>query len=246
MKKIIFAIVATFYACVVSPISRADVVMPLGTATTEGFAANCIPFNCFMLHYQQVYDAASFGTSPIEIVGIAFRGDETVGDASGSYTATIGLSTTSSAVDGLSTTFASNTGADALTVFNGIVTIATTAGPGPRPFDFVINLTKPFVYDPARGNLLLDVVPEGTTVGPFGVGFFDASFTLGDDTSRLLGDPTALVGFADTGGLVTKFITAPAVPEPTTGMLVALGLAGIALARRRPFDGDSCELATRT
>src|SRR5207249_8841041 len=73
----------------------------------------------------------------------------------------IDLSTTSAGDDGLSTTYANNVGADDTVVFTrGALTLSSAfTGPpdGPKDFDIIITLTTPFLYNPALGNLLLDV-----------------------------------------------------------------------------------------
>jgi hypothetical protein len=60
----------------------------------------------------------------------------------------------------LSTTFAENIGAGNTLVFSGTLNWATGNLPGPgntRQFDVVFPFTTPFLYDPAAGNLLLDI-----------------------------------------------------------------------------------------
>jgi len=62
-------------------------------------------------------------------------------------------STTASAV------FTENWGADRQLVFSGTATFSTEAlGPaeGPQAFDYVVEFQRPFRYDPAQGNLLLE------------------------------------------------------------------------------------------
>src|SRR5205823_2210425 len=146
-----------------------NIVVPNSNATVEGNIANSFPFNIadFSLssqRYQQVYSAAQFAavSGPQLVTQIAFRPDASAGSA---FTATlpnvqINLSSTSKAPDGLSTTFASNVGADDTIVHSGPLALSSAfSGPagGPKAFDIVITLTTPFRYDPAAGNLLLDV-----------------------------------------------------------------------------------------
>jgi hypothetical protein len=99
----------------------------------------------------------------------------------------------------------------------------------PGVFDIVIPLTRPFIYDPARGNLLLDVenFGGGTTTQ------FGAENVLGDSVSRVVADndvhsPTAFT--VDTLGLVTEFLTP--VPEPSSLAVLGTVIAGFGLFRR--------------
>lgn len=220
-----------------------NVVVPNGLAGVEGNLNNGFPFNLSnngltMQRYQQVYGAGEFSSvvGPKLITTITFRPD---GDTGSAFASTItdiqiNLSTTSAAVDALSTTFASNIGGDDTIVFSGALSLSSSSSGGPpRNFDIVINLSTPFLYDPANGNLLLDVrnfSGESTTQ-------FDAENTSGDGTSRIftvgsgVSSPTA--DGADTIGLVTQF-TFAAVPEPSTIALTSVGVVGIAnLLRRR-------------
>ena len=75
------------------------------------------------------------------------------------------LSTTHKTPEGLSSTFAENIGSDEQLVHDGPITFSTNnTGPadGPKEFDLTVKFDTPFYYDPALGNLLLElVVPEG-------------------------------------------------------------------------------------
>jgi hypothetical protein len=158
----------------------------------------------------------------------------------------IDLSTTAAAPDALSTTFASTVGLDNTIVFGGaggapLALSSAFTGPagGTKAFDIVINLTTPFHYNPALGNLLLDVrnFGGGTTTT------FDAQTTSGDPVSRAVttfsGVNSATADLNDTIGLVTRFTTTAAVPEPSTLALTGLGMLGLAgwLRKRKKASG---------
>jgi hypothetical protein len=94
----------------------------------------------------------------------------------------INLSTTSVADDALSLTFADNVGADDTVVFSSPLPLQSRSrGSNPKNFDIVINLTTPFFYDPAMGNLLLDV----RNFGGGKTTFFDSVHAGGDGVSRV-------------------------------------------------------------
>ena len=218
------------------------VVVPNSARTVEGNNNNSFPFDITTFglpsqRYQQVYAASQFGGGGL-ITQIIFRPDAFAGHA---FTSTlsdiqIDLAYSSAPDDGLSTTYANNiTAGDTIVFARGPLTLSSAfTGPpaGPKDFDIIITLTTPFFYNPALGNLLLDVRNFGagsTTV-------FDAVFTSGDGVSRVfsttnVNDPT---GITDSLGLVTGFNI---VPEPgTAAMLLAGGGTLLALfggCRRR-------------
>jgi hypothetical protein len=182
--------------------------------TQEGNYNNIFPFciGSSSQRYQQVFLATEFvSLSKQELITqILFRPDAIFGDAFSSTIPDIqiNLSTTSAAPDRLSTTFANNVGNDDTVVFNrGLLSLSSAdIGPvvGPKEFDIAINLSTSFFFNVNKGNLLLDV-------RVFAGGFtttFDAENTLGDSISRVFNNNVnASTGFADTIGLVTKFIT---------------------------------------
>jgi hypothetical protein len=98
-------------------------------------------------------------------------------------------------------------------------------------FSLIFDLSDdPFLYDPSRGNLLLDVRITDTNLNQVGVWSFVGRAESGDLTSRAYRDRTAN---ADTFGLSTEFVFTPTViPEPATALLVAWGLAAIGISRR--------------
>lgn len=220
----------------ISVATATAVVAPNGDANSEGNTNNVAPFSAGWFgsnptaRYQQVYGSNQFGGSSIDIGAIAFRFDSIV--APGTETdvfpdVQIDLSTSSSAPDQLSTTFANNVGANNSVVYSGSLTLTGSAlGQSPNPFDLIINLQTPFLYNPSQGNLLLDISIDGA--GSFPISTLDADNTSGDGTSRVwtpssgsANDPT---GNADTFGLVTEFLPATAAPEPSSLGLGALGV----------------------
>jgi hypothetical protein len=208
--------------------------------------ADCYPFMCndsgtgsgLAIEYQQVYSSSAF-SGPVlitsetfyDLYAQMFGGDELL--LGGNYA--FSLSTTSAAVNALSTDLADNLGADDTTV------LTYAASPGGETFgtDFTFTNTTPFRYNPARGNLLLDITVEDqdNLVNALGNSFNDADDT-GMKTSRayeFTGDSTTAV--ADSTGLVTTFETTP-VPEPSSFVLAftffSLLGAGVLLRRAVP------------
>jgi hypothetical protein len=105
-------------------------------------------------------------------------------------------------------------------------------------FDTIINFTTPFLYNPAAGNLLLDVRNfSGASVTNT---FFDAQTTTGDSVSRVYGAegaPLATSGTTDSLGLITRFTYSTpnaSVPEPgSLAMLLGFSVTGVRFLRRR-------------
>jgi len=160
---------------------------------------------------QEVYQAKQFPSGPISITELRFRpADAPYG---GAFSCTVGniqihLSTTTNSAGSLSTTFANNVGSDDTTVFNGSLHLSSRfTGPasGPKDMDIVVHLQKPFAYNPANGNLLLDVFTRSAD----GVGAFVQVFGETNDTgSRVvaLNPNSATASFSDTGVDAVKFI----------------------------------------
>ena len=200
---------------------------------------------------QQIY-SASFFNGPTTITGVSFRaypGGAPSFFSSNSVSVSdlvVSLANTSASANenagvAPSTTFAGNIGANAATVFSGAITLTTAAtGVGAQPFDYTVNFTTPFHYDPGAGNLLLDfLIPTGATVSGSGFGFltFDTANDLNDGVFSVvnIGSGSAASGTLSTAAAITQFHTAAAAPEPASWALMMAGvaLAGGALRRRR-------------
>ncbi len=219
------------------------------TTYTLGSAndGNCYPFNCNdsgsatgqSIEYQQVFDATQFGAGG-NITSITFfdqflpgLGFANVPLLSGSYT--ISLAVTSAAVGGLSTNLASN-------ITSGEATFLVDAGdPGVGAgFSTLTFNGTPYFYNPASGNLLLDIVVTNqanvTSASYSPANGFDAE-DAGTSTSRAyqIGTQAAV---ADGNGLVTAFdVSTSAVPEPGTYALMGGALVALAAWKKRKMGG---------
>ncbi|MFL6520912.1 MAG: hypothetical protein ACJ8NS_11875 [Chthoniobacterales bacterium] len=223
-----------FLASAFTQILAADVVVPNALLPHQGDTGNLLPIlSPNPIRYQQVFDHTQFATFAAGgeyITQIAFR----VHSPGIPFSATISslqvnLSTTAKAVDGLSPTFAANVGADDTVVFpQASVQFSTSvAGPidGPQAFDLVITFPTPFHYDPAQGNLLVDIRnASGTTHDPANDQEVDATSAAADTTSRVynLGDVNAASAGTtgssfqmDTLGAVMRFVSTPTAPTVT-------------------------------
>ena len=233
-----------------APWVRADaIVVPNTLVTAEGNDSNFGPFFNNSVRYQQVYSASQFPSAgPLMITQIAFRPDGSVTDSSLKIffdSVRIDLSTTSSTPATLSTTFASNVGADDKTVFNSFVfTSAPVTGPTGGPKDFTITFAlNPFVYNPSAGNLLLDVraFESGGGISAAFDAESNSAFTAHVDAP----DVSAASGSPFATGLVTQF-QFTAVPEPSTVVLGSLGalLVGVVAWWRQRRSGRSLRRVT--
>jgi len=122
----------------------------------------------------------------------------------------VNLSTTQRGPDGLSSIFSDNVGTNDTVVFSGRLDTGLDGGRlgGLEPFSFEIWFSsKLFFYNPASGNLLLDVrVFQGNTNtnGMIPI-VFDAVNVTNDSVSRVFwGDVNASTGLVETIGLPTQ------------------------------------------
>lgn len=196
-------------------------------------SANCAPFACVLTppatRYQQVYAAGAFG-GPLDIRTIAFPLSAAGSLNTGTFA--VYFSTTTAAVDGLDTLhFDANLGSPARLF--GTYTLSSL---GPLQTTALRFVGAAYHYDPAAGNLLLDVRAATPIADPGQFARQSAFFVSrgsildhapGGNYSRAQDFAFGNVGY----GLDTRFSST--VPEPGPVVLLLGGLAGIAVIARR-------------
>lgn len=198
----------------------------IGTPNSSG----CAPFTCGG-SWQQVYGASAFsGVSLFDTVSFFYDQTFRPGDlVTGDLTITFYL--TSSPVDGLSVDWNANRGQ--LLSNLGTFTLDGSLAPDVLSFE-----GAPFLYNPADGNLLMEmsVLLTAPLPGQLRAGAYQYAVDFSDQTSRY---PSGQGGNADTLGLVTQF-GFNGVPEPATWamMLLGFGAVGVALRRNRRNGAD--------
>jgi hypothetical protein len=240
-RTVLLRIFLSFFLFVLQAVGAQTIVAPNDLANTYGGAPNVAPFDIGNLHissmrYQQMYDASQFGTIVTGgeyITQIAFRAAVIDNDFSDTLQSIqFDLSTTANT--DLSSTFADNVGIDDTTVFNGSWSFSSAGGAaGASVFDIVLNLTTPFFYNPANGNLVLDV---RNFDGGYSA-YFDDSYLAGEGISRVWSRDVSVstaVG-SDVEGLVTQFTFSP-VPEPSSLVLITICSTAFAAWRKRPWE----------
>jgi hypothetical protein len=211
--------------------------------TTVGVAdmGSCYPALCNdsgtsvgqNIDYQQVYGASAF-SGPLTITSISFFFDAQAGGTglilSGNYLIDLGYA--ANGVGALITSLNSN-----IVGTESLFASASSGGNDSANPTATINGQTPFNYDPANGDLLLEIIASNQSIFPTGTGngYFEADDT-GQVTSRAY-CVTSQTCVADSAGLVTEFnleASDPApVPEPVTLSIFGAGLAGAIGMRRR-------------
>ncbi len=178
--------------------------------------------------WQTVYGADQFPQHPITIHEIRYRPSRVSGKAFSTtiQNLQINLSTSQKAPNALSRTFAENLGTDDTVVFHGAITLSSgfvSTPAGPKEFDIVIPLATPFFYNPAAGNLLLDLRnPDGSSMASR----IDAGTSQSDSASRVwsrVPDLVALTGDNNAEIIQIRYSTEPTSPTAPIILVQPIG-----------------------
>ncbi len=146
------------------------------------------PFGIPSMRYQQIYAADQFANGGV-IDELRFRralGTDTISNLE--LDVEIRLSYAATSVLTSSANFAENVGSDVTTVYNGPLTISSSATVVPFDFDAVIDVDDTFVYDPSRGDLLVDFLVRDSNYS-FPAYFEATSYPAADDaTTRIFAE----------------------------------------------------------
>ncbi|MCA8948134.1 MAG: hypothetical protein KDE27_01450 [Planctomycetes bacterium] len=195
---------SSFVVCLstASLLAQATIVIPDGTANAAGDTSNAFPWGTSAstfpgLRLMAVYGAANFTNQsvsvPVVITGLKWRPDNNApAYAGGQFSAvTIELSTSPTGWAGVTTSYASNHGADRTVVYDaalhGPVTHTATAGSGgwtPQSWCVDVPLAVPFLYDPSAGDLVIDVDYPTGSFGAGAVGQMDVQ-SANSNSSRI-------------------------------------------------------------
>lgn len=238
---VIMLIVTSFSHVTLGQGVEIEQVVPRFLETVEGSVENTggDPFpNGWRIQF--IYSGSEFGDLPDShrlINEMRWRPDSST---SAPVTSTepweIRVSTTQKSPNTISATYDENIDSPQTLVLSGEITqVTTNTGPaeGPREFDIVFPFDTPFRYDPAEGNLLVDII----NLGPVDGTDFDLTPDLHAGTNGLgggVGDPNGFTNPVAPNVFRDQIVPAEFVfiPEPSGLVLSAIAFVAIVLRRR--------------
>jgi hypothetical protein len=192
-----------------------DIVEPLSNITT--FQVPVADTRILAIYNSSLFQ----GTGAIDIQDISFYSEGGVSGITGESPIQIFLGTTPIPAASLSPTYSNNISGGETLVYSG--TLLPTASESVGGFTITLSLLAPFLYQPADGNLLLDIRNTGgAAMFPYPVAFSDGSY--------------AVEGVSPTGSVagVAPVIQFASAPEPKSFvLLVTVVLAVLVLMRKK-------------
>ncbi len=141
-----------------TPTSR---FLPADRESTEAHESIDFPFGHTVFLSQQIFEAADVASRPSALFEIAFRYDRPRSAIRPTTlpNVTVRLGTTQIPPTSMASSFAQNRGTPLQTVFQGAVMLpaANAQDSGTAPFAIRLPLNTPVAYDPAQGNLLIEI-----------------------------------------------------------------------------------------
>lgn len=209
----LFAAIRVAAVAAIAAVTNAQVqtlLAPASAATQDLPTATAQPFDAGPMRVLYVLDSSHFSlggiTGPVLLSGLRVRANAAtsqawVGDTIGDLRVELSTATVDHASIG--SVYANNHGVDRTLVRSGaLVLVAGSTQAGvPGPFHVDIPFQTPFVYDPALGDLALDLRSSGVP-DPARTPQCDATSVPGDARARrvvAVGDPDAVAGTVPAG-----------------------------------------------
>ncbi len=209
-----------------------SLVVPNVDASRPGPTYRDDPFTIGSRYLLEVYDASQFPSLSQGgvITGISFREDEGRGGFDAKYSAVkIQLATFPQAVNTLPASYNASNYKDSTVVYSHqdvrLTGQGSTSLSVPPPFELRFAFDKPFVYNPAAGNLLVYIDLGLLVAGGVEVDVDDSRPNFSHPAGYSVAGPGPLPPFGGVPGpevLVAQFEYS-AVPEPRTGAILVLG-----------------------
>lgn len=156
-------------ALAAASLAQTQVAVPSHAADVDGHQSLGLPFGVPGFRSQILVAGSTIAPNVAVLTGLRLRADRPSAPQSAANVpnVTVALSHSSVGLGGLQQAFASNVTGTPTNVFSGTVQLpAQSPGlAGPLAWDIVIAFPQPYVYTPAQGDLLIDIVGNNPTGG---------------------------------------------------------------------------------